>query len=297
VTLQENNALGIIDLTTGEVTRLAGLGFKDHRAAGSGLDPSDRDAAANGGINIENWPVFGMYQPDAIAAFKYKSETFLLTANEGDAREYLGAPGYVEEARIGSLLLDPLVFPNAATLKMNANLGRLNVSKASGDPDRDGDYDALYAFGARSFSILTADGERVYDSGDDIERITAQAFPTFFNASNTNNTFDDRSDNKGPEPEGVTVGKAYGRNYAFIGLERIGGVMVYEVTNPRQPEFIQYINNRNFLAPTNTAAAKDLGPEGLHFISADDSPTGKPLLVVANEISGTTTVYEVAQVR
>ena len=154
-----------------------------------------------------------------------------------------------------------------------------------------------FSLSARSFSIWTERGEQVYGSGDDFEQITAQAYPSFFNASNTNNTFDDRSDNKGPEPEGVTVGKAYGRNYAFIGLERIGGVMVYEVTNPRAPEFIQYINNRNFLAPTNSPAAGDLGPEGLHFISDEDSPTGTPLLVVANEISGTTTVYEVVQVR
>ena len=293
VTLQENNAVGILDLQTGEFVELVGLGFKNHNLAGNELDASDRDNA----INIRNWQLFGMYQPDGIASFKIKNDTFLITANEGDAREYPGTPGYVEEVRVSSLALDPVVFPNAAFLKMNANLGRLNVSKASGNFGGDADYDALYAFGARSFSILTASGERIYDSGDDIERITAQTYPSFFNASNTNNTFDDRSDNKGPEPEGVTVGKAYGRNYAFIGLERIGGVMVYEVTNPRAPEFIQYINNRNFLAATNTAAAKDLGPEGLHFISADDSPTGKPLLVVANEISGTTTVYEVVQVR
>jgi DNA-binding beta-propeller fold protein YncE len=297
VTLQENNAVGILDLTSGEFTELVGLGFKDQNAVGNGLDASDRDAALNNGINIKNRQVFGMYQPDSIAAFKYKNDTFLITANEGDAREYTGAPGYIEEARVSSLLLDPLVFPNAAVLKNNANLGRLNVSKASGDFDGDNDYDALYTFGGRSFSIWTAGGEQIYDSGDAIEQITAQAYPLFFNAGSTNNTKDDRSDNKGPEPEGITVGKAYGRTYAFIGLERIGGVMVYDVTNPYAPEFVQYLNNRNFLAATDTAAAGDLAPEGLHFISDEDSPTGTPLLVVANETSGTTTVYEVAKVR
>lgn len=297
VTLQENNAVGILDLTSGEFTELVGLGFKDQNAVGNGLDASDRDSTINNGINIKNWQVFGMYQPDSIAAFKYKNDTFLITANEGDAREYTGAPGFVEEVRIGSLTLDPLVFPNAAILKNNANLGRLNVSKASGDVDNDGDYDALYTFGGRSFSIWSAAGERVYDSGDDIEQITAQAYPLFFNAGSTNNTKDDRSDNKGPEPEGVTVGKAYGRTYAFIGLERIGGVMVYDVTNPYAPQFVQYLNNRNFLAAPDTAAAGDLAPEGLHFISDEDSPTGTPLLVVANETSGTTTVYKIAKVR
>jgi hypothetical protein len=295
VTLQENNAVGVIDLGAGEISALVGLGFKDHSAAGNGLDASDRDAATNGGINIVNWPVFGMYQPDAIAAFKNKNETFLITANEGDAREYTGAPGFVEEARIGSLALDPLVFPNAAFLKNNANLGRLNVSRASGDTDGDGDYDALFSFGARSFSIWTAGGEQVYDSGDALERITADAYPLFFNAGSTTNARDDRSDNKGPEPEAVTVGKVFGRNYAFIGLERIGGVVVYDVTNPYAPEFVQYLNNRNFLAAPGTAAAGDLGPEGIHFIAGEESPTGAPLVVVANEISGTTTVYEIVK--
>ncbi len=297
VTLQENNTVGVLDLKSGAFTKLVGLGFKDHNTTGNGLDASDRDGALNNGININQWQVFGMYQPDSIAAFKYKNDTFLITANEGDAREYLGTPGYTEEVRVSSLTLDPTIFPNAAFLKNNANLGRLNVSKASGNPDNDGDYDALYTFGARSFSIWTADGEQIYDSGDDIEQLTAAAYPLFFNASNTNNTKDDRSDNKGPEPEAVTVGKAFGRNYAFIGLERIGGVLVYDVTDPYAPQFVQYINNRNFSAPTNTAAAGDLGPEGLHFIAGEDSPTGKPLLVAANEISGTTTVYEIAKTR
>ena len=293
VTLQENNAVGILDLQSGEFTKLVGLGFKNHNLAGNGLDASDRDNA----VNIRNWQVFGMHQPDGIASFQVGNETFLITANEGDAREYTGTPGYLEEVRVRPLTLDPTIFPNAASLQIEANLGRLGVSRATGNFDGDGDYDALYAFGARSFSIWTANVQQVYDSGDQIEQITAQAFPLFFNASNSNNTRDDRSDNKGPEPEGVTVGKAYGRNYAFIGLERIGGILVYDLTNPRLPQFVQYINNRNFLAATNTRAAGDLGPEGLHFIDAEDSPTGTPLLIVANEVSGTTTVYQITQGR
>ena len=292
VTLQENNAVGILDLESCEFTKLVGLGFKDYSISKNKLDASDRDNA----VNIANWPVFGMFQPDAIAAFKYRNETFLITANEGDARDY---DAFTEEVRIGSssVVLDSSVFPNAAFLKMNTNLGRLNITNTLGDFDNDGDYDALYTFGARSFSIWTADGEQIYDSGEDIEQITAAAYPMNFNAGNTTNARDDRSDNKGPEPEGVTTGQAFGRNYAFIGLERIGGVLVYDVTNPYAPEFVQYINNRNFMAATDTAAAGDLGPEGLHFIPDNDSPNGLPLLVVANEISGTTTVYEFSKMR
>ena len=293
--MQENNAVGILNLKTGAFTRLIGLGFNDHSLPRNGIDSSDRISSSTPGvIEILPRPIFGMYQPDAIAAFNNGGETFFITANEGDAREYTAL---TEEVRINSLLLDPAVFPQMTFLKTDAQIGRLNVTKTLGNFDGDAEYEALFAFGARSFSIWTGSGEQVYDSGDEIEQITARAYPLFFNASSTNNTRDDRSDNKGPEPEGVTVGKAYGRNYAFVGLERIGGILVYDITNPRSPRFVQYINNRNFLAATNTPAAGDLGPEGLHFISAEDSPTGTPLLAVANEISGTTTVYEIAQIR
>jgi hypothetical protein len=295
ITLQENNAVGVLDLRTGEFTRLIGLGFKDHSLRRNGIDSSDRISSSTPGvIEILPRPVFGMYQPDGIATFNHLGETFFITANEGDARDYAG---FTEEVRINSLLLDPAVFPDATFLKTDAQIGRLNVTKTLGNFDGDAKYEALFAFGARSFSIWTGHGEQVYDSGDDIEQITAQTYPSFFNAGNTNNTRDDRSDNKGPEPEGVTTGFAYGRNYAFIGLERIGGVLVYEISDPRSPIFVQYINNRNFTAAANTAAAGDLGPEGLHFISLADSPTDTPLLVVANEVSGTTTIYEIARNR
>jgi hypothetical protein len=258
---------------------------------GAGLDASDQNGSI---INITNYPIFGMYQPDAIASFTSGGRTFLITANEGDVREY---SGFTEVLRAGSnsYLLDPTAFPNAAALKNNNALGRLNVTRATGDADNDGDYDAIYAFGTRSFSIRNDAGALIYDSGDEIERITAAAYPSFFNASNTNNTRKNRSDDKGPEPEGVTIGQAYGRTYGFIGLERIGGILVYDLTDPATPRFVQYINNRNFTVPTNTVAAGDLGPEGLLFISAANSPIGKPLLVVANEVSGTTTLYEIDQ--
>lgn len=295
VTLQENNAVGVLNIQRGTFTRLIPLGFKNHFLPRNGIDSSDRLSSSTAGvIDISPKPVFGMYQPDAIATFNRSGETYFITANEGDAREYAGL---TEEVRISTLMLDPAVFSDIAFLKSDAYLGRLNVTRTLGNFDGDPEYEGLFAFGARSFSIWTARGEQVYDSGDDIEQITAQAFPSFFNASNTNNTRDDRSDNKGPEPEGVTVGNAYGRDYAFIALERIGGILVYELGNPESPQFVQYINNRNFTAATNTAAAGDLGPEGLHFISRADSPTDKPLLVVANEVSGTTTVYELARGR
>ena len=152
----------------------------------------------------------------------------------------------------------------------------------------------MHAYGARSFAILNSAGELVFDSGSAFERITAQAIPENFNSTNDENgSFDNRSDDKGPEPEGLTVGSLNGRTYAFIGLERVGGIMVYDITSPYTPFFVQYINHRDFAGDAETGTAGDLGPEGLLFIPAVTSPTNEPLLVVTNEVSGTTTTYRI----
>lgn len=304
VSLQENNAIALIDVERAKVLKLQGLGFKDHSVSGNGFDASNKD----GGINITTRPTLGMYQPDALAAMQFGFYTFILTANEGDAREYEGTPGYVEETRVKDIILDPVAFPDAASLQMEANLGRLKVTTANGDIDHDGDFDKLYSFGARSFSIWSPFGFRVFDSGDDFEQITAAALPDNFNSTdNENGSFDDRSDDKGPEPEGIVVGRICARNddnhylhnffdcrtYAFIGLERIGGIMVYDVTNPFNASFVTYINTRDFNGDPEAGTAGDLAPEGLLFIPKSESPISKPLLVVANEVSGTTTVFEI----
>jgi len=287
VTLQENNAIAFIDIATATVTSIKPLGLKDHSVAGKGLDASDQD----GGVNIKTQPIFGMYQPDAIASFTANGQTYYITANEGDSRNYTG---FNEEIRVGATTgytLDPTIFPNAATLKQNANLGRLQLTNASGDIDGDGDFDRIQALGARSFSILDASGNLVFDSGDQLEQITAQFAPTQFNSEgefNANGTpvgFDTRSDNKGPEPEGVTIGVIGGRTYAFIGLERVGDVIVYDVTNPASPTFEQYLN-----------PAEDRATEGLIFVSAADSPTLKPLVITASEVSNTVAVFEASVV-
>ncbi len=291
VALQENNALAVLDIEAGEITDILPLGFKDHSDPANPLDASNED----GVIRITNYPnLFGMFQPDAIETFEIAGETFIITANEGDSRDY---DGFSEEARVADLDLDPEAFPNAANLQDDAVLGRLQVTTTLGDADGDGLYEELYTFGGRSFSIWrpTEDGlELVFDSGDQLEQITANLLPEQFNSTNDDNdSFDNRSDDKGPEPEGVTTGVIDGRTYAFIGLERIGGIMVYDVSNPSSPEFVQYINNRDFTGDPEAGTAGDLAPEGLTFIAAADSPTGEPLLVVANEVSGTTTVFAI----
>jgi 2',3'-cyclic-nucleotide 2'-phosphodiesterase/3'-nucleotidase/5'-nucleotidase len=285
VSLQENNALGILDIATGEITSIVPLGFKDHSEAGNGFDASNRDDA----INIQTHPVFGMYQPDAIATYEVQGETYVVTANEGDARDY---DGFSEEDRVKDLDLDPTAFPDADTLQADENLGRLNITTTLGDTDGDGDYDQLFAYGARSFSIWDAEGNLVWDSGDQFEQKLAALLPDDFNATNDeNDSFDNRSDDKGPEPEGIAIGRVGSRIYAFIGLERVGGIMMYDITDPDNPQFVNYVNNRDFSGDAEAGTAGDLGPEGVLFIDQDQSPTGQNLLVVTNEISGTTTVY------
>lgn len=290
VTLQENNAIATVDIVGATVTAVRALGFKDHSRAGNGLDVSDRDSpTGTGAINIRTWPrLYGMYQPDAIAAYTVSGATYLVTANEGDAREY--PPGLVEEARVSTLTLNPSVFTDAACggpCRDNARLGRLTVTNQLGRNTTTGQYDSLFVLGGRSFSIWNAaTGMQLWDSGDQFEQRTTALPNALFNASNTGNALDDRSDNKGPEPEGLALATFGTKTFAFIGLERIGGVMVYDITNPMSPNFITYVSGR-------TGDSGDLGPEGMHFISARRSPTGQPLLVVGNEISGTTAIFQI----
>lgn len=286
VSCQENNALAIVKVKSAKVVALLPLGLKDHSQPANALDPSNEDA----GIQIAPWPVNGMYQPDALGLVTFLGIPFILSANEGDARDY---DGFSEEERIRDLVLDPSFPPG---LQDDDQLGRLNSTLVGGDTDGDGDQDVLLAYGARSMSVWSPLGGLVWDSGDDLEQITAAAYPTGFNSTNDENgSFDNRSDDKGPEPEGLTTGRIGLRTYAFVGLERIGGIVVYDVTLPWAPDLVTYVNNRDFSGDAEAGTAGDLGPEGLVFIPAADGPTGEDLLVVTNEISGTTTVYRVAQ--
>jgi hypothetical protein len=284
VTLQEANAVAIIDLENNVATAIVPLGLKDW--SNSSLDASDQAP----GIFFNNWNIKGMFQPDALAYWNAGGVEYLLTANEGDSREW---DAYAEIVRLSSssYQLDPVAFPDASYLKRPELLGRLNVTTATGDTDGDGDFDEIHAYGGRSISIWNATtGALVWDSGDDFERITA-ADPTFgsiFNANHGSNAPKNRSDDKGPEPEGVALGTIEGRNYAFTALERIGGVIVYDVTNPAAPEFVEWINTR-----TPSSYGGDQGAEGIIFIPKNESPNGRNLLLVSNEVSGTVSVFQI----
>lgn len=263
----------------------------------NGLDGSDRDSGVgnNGAVRIRTWPVYGMYEPDAIATFTAGGQTYLVTANEGDAREY---DAIVEEARVSSLTLDAAAFPNGSTLKSNTGIGRLNVTNTMGDLDGDGDYDELYTLGGRSFTIWNVDGNLIWDSGNEFETRTAAFYPGNFNAGHTTNALDDRSDNKGPEPEAITVGTINDSTYVFIGLERMGHTFMYNVTDPTKARYVDYINTRNFgvapnLANVANGTVGDLGCEVLTFVPATESPTGGDMVIAGNEISGTVSAFSV----
>ncbi len=342
-TLQENNALAKIDLTTQKVTDIFALGYKDHGLAGNELDVSDKDKK----INIQTWSgLVGMYQPDSIAQYQSNGATYLVTANEGDSREwftdedaYLAGDttkGFIEAIRMKHLFnvkgfntkgdypahlqqiavgvkgakLDPAVFAycgatatDPGLCRDDAQLGRLNIAwnmgyetHADGSAKLDANglltYKKLYAYGARSFSIWNTQGQQVWDSGSEFERKVAELVPDYFNSDHEAAAFDDRSDNKGPEPEGLTVGTIGKKTFAFIGLERQSGIMVYDISNPQKPAFVQYFSTRDFKV-TDPLKQGDLGPEGLVFVPAKDSPNAKPMLIVGNEVSGSTALYQI----
>ncbi len=303
VSLQEASALAVVDLASATVTDLLPLGSKDHSIEGQGLDPSDRDGpGGEPAVAIGTWPVLGLYMPDTIDSYTAGGSTYLVTANEGDAREW---GDYVEGARVKDLGdddLPPICEDSpAADLTSDAQLGRLNVTTASGLSADGSCYEQLYSFGARSFSIFDTAGQLVFDSGEAFEQITAEAAPEFFNSNHSESNLEGRSEDKGPEPEAVTIGAVGDRTYAFVGFERVGGIAVFDITTPRESTFVTYLNNRDFSVSVEDAddpatvldAAGDLGPESIAFVPAEDSPTEAAMLAVGNEVSGTTTYFSI----
>lgn len=275
VTLQENNGLAIVNLETKTITDIIGLGVKNYGLPNNQIDASDKDDIVG---NFQNWPVLGFYHPDAIVYTKIRGGRYLITANEGDARDY---DGFSEEERVKDLTLDPVVFSNAATLQLDENLGRLKITTANGDIDGDGDYDRIYAYGARSFTIWSTSGAVVYDSGDQIGKTIFDLDPSAFN-SNEGSAADKRSDDKGAEPEAVATIKVGNKTLLFVGLERTGGVLVYDVSNPSSPKFLEWLRDET-----------DISPEGLIAVEAKDSPTENDLIIVTNEVSNTVAIYEI----
>lgn len=250
IALQENNGIAVLDLESKSFTSILALGAKDYN--NFKFDLSDKDDT----FQLNTWNVKSFYQPDAIDYFSVNGTGYIITANEGDARDY---DGFSEEVRVEDLDLDPSVYPNATELKMKQNLGRLKVTTVNGDEDGDGLYEQIYGYGARSFSIWSTSGALVYDSGNLLTTKTNElgSYP------------ENRSDDKGTEPEAVVTYSTNNNTYAFIGLERSGDVFIFNITNPNSPVFMKSLKNTS--------------PEGLLIVPATDSPNGKDLLIVSNE--------------
>ena len=313
VSLQENNAIGIINLEDMTI-EVKALGYKDWGKYQ--LDFSNKDEMPSF-KSIQG--LYGMYQPDTIASYSWNGSTFILSANEGDAREY---DAYSEEVRVKDII-DPDELNQTLSTELQSQydasggknyLGRLKVTTALGDADDNGEFEKLFAYGARSFSIWDKNANLVFDSGDDFGKISSAILGDNFNAAHTKNKGDNRSDDKGGEPEAIEVGEISGRTYAFIAQERAGDLFVYDVTNPFNATFVSHYNNRNFdidfeldddladpcdsnqgMNCDNVDMAGDLGPESIKFIPASDSPNGNALLIIGNEVSGTVTVYQVTE--
>lgn len=275
VALQENNAIATISLETQSIISVKGLGYKDLSLPYNALD-----VVKDNKILLENVPFKGMYMPDGIASHTINGVNYIFTANEGDAT---GWDNRSNESNVSSLKAN--LDANSAAAQFLANTTTYDkLEAASGMPN-----DSIYLYGARSFSIWNGDTmTQVFDSGNEFERVVGQRLPQYFNVSNNNTTLDSRSTKKGPEPEDVKVGQVGTQLLAFIGFERVGGIAVYNVTNPSHAQFVNYTNTRDYTKGLDT----DSAPEGLEFISAKDSPTGKPILLVAHEVGGTVAVYE-----
>lgn len=277
VALQENNAIAILDIQSAQFTGVYGLGLQDYST-------TKIDMVADGNIHFETQEnVYGVYMPDGITLFQIDGKDYLFTANEGDGREWGDEDGeffYCNEYK------DPTSPTGSVTVEKKVTW--LNPS----------DYEMLdqnsaYLYGARSFSIWEVEDSGislVYDSGSEFEELTAELLPDYFNCSNDDISLEDRSGKKGSEPEYVAMGEVGENIYAFIGLERQGGVMMYDVTNPTETTFINYISSRDY----SKNIAGDVAPEGIYFVNGSESATGEPLILVANEVSGTLAVIEVS---
>ncbi|MEM9102571.1 MAG: choice-of-anchor I family protein [Pseudomonadota bacterium] len=288
VTLQESNAIAVVDLYRQDIVDIYPLGYKDYQISNNTLDASDKD----GGINFKGWPVLGLLQPSGVASVKILDQVYWLTANEGKARDY---KNYQESVRVNQIELEAGFDEFSKTIKNDDELGRLHVSAIRGDKNDDSIYEKLYSFGGRSFSIFNELGIRIWDSGNDFETKTAEFLGNAFNNDSRQNTPDGRSDDQGPAPKSIVVAELENQFFAFITLEQVGGIMSYNITNPFAPTFIDYINTRDFsLVPQQVgAAAGDLGPKHMIFLSGKEAPNQQPILVVANNVSGTITLYKI----
>ena len=272
VSLQDNNAIGEYDLTQNLWTKITNLGTITQT-----IDATDTGST----ISITQ-AVKGLPMPDTLATYSKNGKTYVVTANEGDARvddRDVSRFGDIAGSDSMNNIIDqnaPSNFPTTQTgARANEALGRLNVSRLDGDTDGDGKIDDPTMIGTRSFTIWEVTGsglQRTWDSGS--------YFETYIRDNDPTGWVDTRSDDKGPEPEGLVLGEIDGKTFAFIGMERNNGIFMFDITDPNAPSFFGYTR-------TSDGSNTPLRPEGMSFISAADSPNGQNLLIVGYEGDGT----------
>jgi hypothetical protein len=280
VTLQDNNAIGVFDLGTNKWEKINNLGTVTMT-----IDGSDTDL-----LKVTTGTVKGLHMPDTIASFVVAGKTYLVTANEGDAR--------VDDrdvSRFGDVggndsmvpILDANYPATATGVRANGALGRLNVSRIDGDTDNNGKIDDVTAIGTRSFSIWEVQGDntlvRTHDSGPLDGLLNTLDTGAYNMNKGAFAEVDKRSDDKGVEPEGLTIFSVDGKTLMALMLERQNGVLLYDITDPNSPLYLDYINTYGSGVIGADPGDRLVSPEGSLFISAADSPTGTSLLLVGYE--------------
>jgi len=292
VTIQEANAIGRLNIQSARFESIT-RAFES-KVSNVARDTSDRDSGA-GPRTYQN--VVGASQPDAIAGFKIGAGEYFVTANEGDAREYTCLN---DDLRASALKVDPRRFPAWSTMSGSAALGRAKVNPTIGDKDGDGDIDTIHLRGSNSMTMYR-NGLAIWDSADLLDQIQIQAFGVAningshslsSDKSTVNYVGQDRSDDKGAEPEGVAVGMVGDRRIAVLGLERMSALAIFDITQPRNPIFQEWLQ----MLPTKPTPAKDVkywSPEGIVFVPAAQSPSGKALIITSYELSGSVSIHEI----
>ena len=273
VTLQENNAIAVLDLASGKYEAIHKLGTITQT-----VDASDKDGASNGKLIAIDDTLKGLPMPDTMVLFTKNGTALLATANEGDGR---GDDG---DFATGSSLTANMTAAVAATAT-NTGIGRLNLLKDQGR-DADGKIADPTMLGTRSFSLWNATtGERVFDSGSAIEQFVASNDPTVFNTNDgVASKWDTRSDDKGPEPEALAFGRIDGKDYIFVGAERQNGIFQFDITDLNNVSIVGYFNA---ITSSADSGGSFISPESILFLDAASNPSGKNLLVVGFEGTGT----------
>jgi len=280
ITLQENNAIATFDFAAGKFEKISSLGTITQT-----IDASDKDGTTGGKLISINDVVKGLPMPDTITQFSRGGSTYLVTVNEGDARgddndiARGSTSGLIDTSNSGD---GDLYYTGNIS---NTGIGRLQILKDMGNLDGDAGIEDPTMVGTRSFSIWNASTQaRVFDSASMIEQYVADNDPTTFNMNDGLTTkYDERSDDKGPEPEALAFGTIGGRDYVFVGAERQNGIFQFDITDFGNVSITSYFNTASSTADSGGAF---ISPESIAFLNAANNPTGQNLLVVGYEGTG-----------